>query len=52
MIAGHTLFKAEPHWQLYNNMSIENVDAFETLGVVMSKDGTADIIVQKIINEC
>ena len=38
MVAGHSLFKAEPHWQLYNNMSMENVDALETLGVVMSND--------------
>ena len=28
-------------------MDMENVDALETLGVVMSNDGTADINVQK-----
>ena len=47
MVAGHSLFKAEPQWQLYNNLCMENVDALETLGVVMSNDGTADINVQK-----
>ena len=52
MVAGHSLFKAEPHWQLSNNMSMENVDALETLGVVLSNDGTADINVQKRINKC
>ena len=52
MVAGHSLFKAEPHWQLYNNMCMENVDALETLCVVMSNDGTADINVQKRINKC
>ena len=52
MVAGHSLLKAEPHWQLYNNMSMENVDALETLGVVMSNDGNADINVQKRINKC
>ena len=36
MVAGHSLFKAEPHWQLYNNMCMENVDVLETLGVAMS----------------
>ena len=50
MVAGHSLFKAEPHWQLYNNMSMENVDALETLGVVMSNDGIADINVQRTMN--
>ena len=52
MVAGHSLFKTEPHWQLYNNMNMENVDALETLGVVMSNDGTADINVRKRINKC
>ena len=33
-------------------MSMENVDALETLGVVMSNDATVDINVQKIINKC
>ena len=33
--------------QLYNNKSMGNVDALETLGVVMSNDGTANINVQK-----
>ena len=42
MVAGHSLFKTEPHWQLYNNLSMENVDALETLGVVMSNDHTAE----------
>ena len=51
MVAGHSLFRAEPHRQLYNNISMENVDAFETLGVVMSNDGTADINLQKRINK-
>ena len=51
MVAGHSLFKAEPHWQLYNIMSMENVDALETLGVVISRpNGTADINVQKRIS--
>ena len=31
---------------------MENVDALETLGVVMSKDGTVDINVQERINKC
>ena len=38
--------------QLYNNKSMDNVDALEKLGVVMSNDGTADINVQKRINKC
>ena len=50
MVAGHILFKAEPHWQFYNNMRMQNVGALETLGIVMRNDGTADINVQEIIN--
>ena len=49
MVAGHRLLKAEPHWQFYINMSMENVDVLETLSVVMSNDGIADINIQKII---
>ena len=52
MVAGHILFKAEPHWQFYNNMRMQNVDALETLGIVMRNDGTADINVQERINMC
>ena len=50
MVAGHILLKAEPHWQFYINMSMENVDVLETLSVVMSNDGIADINIQKIID--
>ena len=33
-------------------MSMDNVDALETLGVVISNGGTANINVQKRINKC
>ena len=42
MVAGHRLFKAEPH-----NMSMENVATLETFGVVMINGDVADVNVHK-----